>query len=235
MIDYYNLLGVPPDATAEQIRRAFRQQAKRAHPDAHPGSTPEKREAQKRRFIQLAQAYDTLADPAERARYHRKWSAAGGAERKRSSRASARDKAGPFRSAQAEFGAARRASPAGGTGAQEGDTLDDLLQDAEQLLGGFGLSLRHPFSELLDALLDWAREVFAQVMEPSQDEQPAGRRRPEGGREQESRAARDPKSAPENAKPGRMKNRAGRKKQGASSEAELDAELRKLKEKMGRR
>ncbi len=35
MIDYYKVLGVPPDADAAALHRAYRALAKRTHPDAH--------------------------------------------------------------------------------------------------------------------------------------------------------------------------------------------------------
>src|SRR3989304_6174676 len=72
MADYYNLLRVPPEAPPEAIRAAFRREAKACHPDAHPPAAPEARAALERRFILLAQAYDTLSDPARRRAYDRR-------------------------------------------------------------------------------------------------------------------------------------------------------------------
>lgn len=62
-IDHYRLLGVAPDATTHEIRRAYRRLARRHHPDHNPHpSGPE-------RFIALARAYATLNDPEQRAHY----------------------------------------------------------------------------------------------------------------------------------------------------------------------
>jgi curved DNA-binding protein CbpA len=62
-IDYYALLGVRSDASAREIRRAYRRLARRHHPDVNPGPDGH------RRFAELARAYATLNNPAERARY----------------------------------------------------------------------------------------------------------------------------------------------------------------------
>jgi curved DNA-binding protein CbpA len=62
-VDHYAELGVPRDASSEEIRRAYRQVARRHHPDVNrdPGG-PE-------RFAAAARAYEILSDPAARARY----------------------------------------------------------------------------------------------------------------------------------------------------------------------
>ncbi len=64
--DLYETLGVSRHASAEEIKRAYRQLARRWHPDANPGDA----EAE-RRFKQIAQAYEVLSDPQRRAQYDR--------------------------------------------------------------------------------------------------------------------------------------------------------------------
>ena len=66
--DPYAELGVPRDASSEEIRRAYRQIARRYHPDVNrdPGG-PE-------RFAAAARAYATLNDPGQRARYDNRFS-----------------------------------------------------------------------------------------------------------------------------------------------------------------
>ena len=59
--DYYKVLGVPEDASEDQLRRAYRKLAKQHHPDAHPGS--------EERFKEISAAYDVLSDPARRKEY----------------------------------------------------------------------------------------------------------------------------------------------------------------------
>jgi molecular chaperone DnaJ len=63
--DYYELLRVRRDASADDIKKAFRQLARQLHPDTNPD--PEAAE----RFKQVAQAYEVLSDPEKRARYDR--------------------------------------------------------------------------------------------------------------------------------------------------------------------
>jgi curved DNA-binding protein CbpA len=60
--DYYEVLGITQDATAEDIKRAFRERAKRCHPDSNPGDP----QAQAR-FTELSRAYEALSDGLARA------------------------------------------------------------------------------------------------------------------------------------------------------------------------
>ena len=61
--DYYTLLGVPRNATPDQLRRAYREAAQRLHPDKNiaPGETE--------LFLEVGKAYETLIDPDSRAAY----------------------------------------------------------------------------------------------------------------------------------------------------------------------
>jgi curved DNA-binding protein len=63
--DYYETLGVPRDASAEDIRRAYRKLARKYHPDVNkePGAED--------RFKQISEAYEVLRDEDKRARYDR--------------------------------------------------------------------------------------------------------------------------------------------------------------------
>src|SRR5262249_50993720 len=64
--DYYEVLGVAKDASAEDIRKAYRQAALKNHPDRNPGDS----EAEGR-FKEATEAYKVLADDDKRARYDR--------------------------------------------------------------------------------------------------------------------------------------------------------------------
>ena len=57
---YYDLIGVPKNATADEIKKAFRKKALKEHPDK--GGDPEK-------FKDLSVAYEVLSDPEKRKLY----------------------------------------------------------------------------------------------------------------------------------------------------------------------
>ena len=64
--DPYKVLGVAPEAAADDIRKAYRKLAKEHHPDLHPGDA-----VAEERFKAVAAAYDLLGDPDKRARFDR--------------------------------------------------------------------------------------------------------------------------------------------------------------------
>ncbi len=62
--DYYTILGIPRDATQEEIKRAYRRLALKYHPDRNPGN----KEAEEK-FKEISEAYEVLSDPEKRAIY----------------------------------------------------------------------------------------------------------------------------------------------------------------------
>jgi len=62
--DYYESLGLKKGATDEEIKKAFRQQAKKFHPDVNPGNS--RAEA---RFKEINEAYEVLSDSEKKSRY----------------------------------------------------------------------------------------------------------------------------------------------------------------------
>src|SRR5581483_3626856 len=74
----YDVLGVKREASADEIRKAYRKLAKEFHPDLNPGKP-----AAEARFKAVTAAYDILSDPEKRGRYDRGEIDESGAERPR--------------------------------------------------------------------------------------------------------------------------------------------------------
>ncbi|MGH3509289.1 MAG: molecular chaperone DnaJ [Nocardioidaceae bacterium] len=106
--DFYKTLGVDKDASAAQIKKAYRKLARDNHPDSHPGD----RDAEER-FKAVAAAYDVVGDPEKRKQYDdmRTMSSAG---------------YGPFRGSGGGTGFDINDLFGGGTGA-DGGGLGDIL------------------------------------------------------------------------------------------------------------
>jgi molecular chaperone DnaJ len=62
--DFYSELGVKKDASADEIKKAYRRLARANHPDSNPGDT-----AKHDKFKAVAEAYDVVGDPEKRKKY----------------------------------------------------------------------------------------------------------------------------------------------------------------------
>jgi len=62
--DFYAILGVPADADAVAIKKAYRKLARKLHPDQNPGS-----KSAEKRFKEIGEAYAVLSAPEERKQY----------------------------------------------------------------------------------------------------------------------------------------------------------------------
>lgn len=62
--DYYASLGVPRTASAAEVKKAYRKQARKFHPDVNPGD-----KASEERFKRIQEAYQVLSDPEKRKMY----------------------------------------------------------------------------------------------------------------------------------------------------------------------
>jgi curved DNA-binding protein len=132
----YETLGVPRDADADALRKAYRKLAKKFHPDANPGD----KQAEER-FKEISRAYDVLSDPSKRSAYDEFGDIA----------LQAGFDPDAARRAQADFGRAFRGTHGPGFDFEVGDA-----EGMEQLLGrmfggagprgrgGFGRALRGP-------------------------------------------------------------------------------------------
>jgi DnaJ-class molecular chaperone len=76
--DPYDILGVAPTASPDDIQKAYRRLAKKLHPDLNPGN-----KAAEESFKEVATAYDLLSDPEKRRRFDSGEVDAMGAERPR--------------------------------------------------------------------------------------------------------------------------------------------------------
>jgi molecular chaperone DnaJ len=71
--DYYKTLGVPKTATAAEIKKAYRELARKYHPDANKGSTDAEE-----RFKEITEAYNVVSDEKQRKEYDEARSMFGG-------------------------------------------------------------------------------------------------------------------------------------------------------------
>ncbi|MFM1917166.1 MAG: hypothetical protein RJB01_681 [Actinomycetota bacterium] len=62
--DFYKVLGVSKDVTADELKKTYRKLARELHPDKNPGD-----KAAESRFKEVSEAYDVLSDPAKRKEY----------------------------------------------------------------------------------------------------------------------------------------------------------------------
>ena len=108
--DFYAVLGVSKDATAEEIKKKYRKLARELHPDKNPGDKPAEE-----RFKGVSEAYDVLSDDAKRKEYDEARSLFAG---------------GGFRSGGGGFGGGT-----GGRGSQYNVNVEDLFGEDS---GGFG-------------------------------------------------------------------------------------------------
>src|ERR1700689_2811882 len=64
--DYYEVLGVVKNSSAEEIKKSYRKVAMQFHPDRNPGD-----KAAEKKFKEAAEAYEALTDTDKRAQHHR--------------------------------------------------------------------------------------------------------------------------------------------------------------------
>jgi curved DNA-binding protein CbpA len=72
---YYEVLGIPPSATSDDIHVAFRRLAKLYHPDKNMNRKKDERDAAEAKYRDVDEAYRVLSDPAKRAQYDQKYNA----------------------------------------------------------------------------------------------------------------------------------------------------------------
>ena len=151
--DYYEVLGVPRTATAEEIKRAYRQLARKHHPDLKPAA---ERAAAAERFKEINEANEVLSDPDKRVEYDAlgpNWKSGmdftpppGAGRTPRTARASGRTSATSATSSPRSSGAARGGAGAGAHGSSfaGSDVEAELPVTLEELLRGGRRRLQLP-------------------------------------------------------------------------------------------
>lgn len=67
--DYYDILGVAKNASEEEIKKKYRSEALKWHPDRWVNGTDEEKKTAENKFKELSEAYEVLSDPQKRAQY----------------------------------------------------------------------------------------------------------------------------------------------------------------------
>ncbi|MGF1619362.1 MAG: DnaJ C-terminal domain-containing protein [Rhodomicrobiaceae bacterium] len=124
MADPYTVLGVPRDASQDDIRKAYRRLAKKNHPDLNPGN-----EEAEKRFKEVSAAYGIIGNEEKRARFDRGEIDESGAERPP-------ERQYYRQSAEAEPGFKYYSWSSEGGGEDMGDIFSDLFRNAGR--GGAG-------------------------------------------------------------------------------------------------
>jgi DnaJ-class molecular chaperone len=138
--DPYELLGVSRQASADDVRRAYRRLVRKHHPDANPDDP-----GAEERFKELYQAYEVLSNPEKRRSYDERVSAASRRNREKP-RARSGEKPGAGDASQVNL--ADLFARMGGTSGGHKISWDLRGEDASRLAKHFGVDLDR-FSKLL--------------------------------------------------------------------------------------
>src|SRR5215218_344020 len=117
--DYYSTLGVAKNATAKEIKQAFRKLARKHHPDVNPGD-----KTAESRFKEINEAYEVLGDASKRKKYDEL-----GANWRMYEQAEAQGAPNPFAGGQWNVNA-RGGAPGGGFRTMSQEEMEEMFGDA---------------------------------------------------------------------------------------------------------
>jgi molecular chaperone DnaJ len=173
--DFYATLGLSPNATAGDVKKAYRKLARAHHPDANPGDA-----SAERRFKEIGEAYAVLSDPEQRQQYDAIRSMARGGARFTAGGGPSAGQGAGFEDLLGNlFGAGAGAGPGarvrytsapGGRGGPESPIFEDMLNGLFTGQGGGaggpGMGFRAPRGPAKGTdLVAQTRLTFRQAME----------------------------------------------------------------------
>lgn len=131
-IDYYKILGVGKNASADDIKKAYRKLARKLHPDLNPND-----KESHRKFQELNEANEVLSDPEKRAKYDKY-----GKNWKQGEEYEKAQQQYEQQWGQQQWGGTRSAGAGGQTFYTQGDFSDDDFSDFFHSMFGGGFSQR---------------------------------------------------------------------------------------------
>ncbi len=154
MVNYYQILKVSPQASLDEIRKAFRREAKQCHPDLYHNASPEEKQKLQKQFVVLTQAYEHLSDPDRRRAYDRQFDR----HRTQQQKQQTRTRTSYTKTNTSHTYTKTQSSPPPFEDPTD-ETLEDLLNEVEELFSRFGVGFKDP----LQVLVDWALRVFTNL------------------------------------------------------------------------
>ena len=112
-MDYYEVLGLKPGASKEEVGTAYRKKSLRVHPDRYKGDDPEAATAE---FMRLTTAKEVLLDDKARAAFEALQSARDAHRAKQEARGTEKDARGAEEPEEEEAPRSERAAPTPGAG-----------------------------------------------------------------------------------------------------------------------
>ena len=146
--DYYDILGVKKTVDSKELKKAYRRLARQYHPDLHPG---EKKPEMEKKFQELNEAYEVLADEETRKKYDqygKNWKEAEAYERARQQAGGAYPGSGPsagYTQGGADFSDIFE-DLFGGRGQREGASFRGFAMAGADLEASLPVSLREAFT-----------------------------------------------------------------------------------------